>query len=397
MAYNKYYLQKKQVSYDNGLTWEDVTPSETRQGDYIASYETLSECEGIIDYSTQYLTFESKSNNNSFSFTTNTIEYSLDDGSTWSSLTTGNSVTINSGETICWKASGLSADSSNGIGRFSSTEQYEVKGNAMSLVSGDSFETASTISEYQFRGLFSGSTGLTSAENLVLPSTTLADSCYLRMFYNCYSLTTVPELPATTLANSCYAYMFRGCSSLTTAPVLSATTLALSCYNSMFSYCTSLINAPELPATTLANYCYGAMFSNCTSLTVAPELPATTLATYCYGSMFNACTSLTVAPELPATTLSTQCYIHMFRGCSSLTTAPELPAPTLVGYCYQYMFNGCTSLNYIKCLATNPNDNIGGNVSDWTTNVASTGTFVKDANTTWQYGIPSNWTVQNNS
>ena len=48
MAYNKSYLQKKQVSYDNGLTWQDVTPSETRQGAYIDSYETLSECEGNV-------------------------------------------------------------------------------------------------------------------------------------------------------------------------------------------------------------------------------------------------------------------------------------------------------------------------------------------------------------
>lgn len=50
MAYNKYYLQKRQVSYDNGLTWEDVTPSETRQGAFIDSYETLSDCEGGYNF-----------------------------------------------------------------------------------------------------------------------------------------------------------------------------------------------------------------------------------------------------------------------------------------------------------------------------------------------------------
>mgnify|MGYP007037161597 CR=1 FL=1 len=35
-----------------------------------------------------------------------------------------------------------------------------------------------------------------------------------RVFQNCTSLTTAPELPATTLANYCYNYMFSGCTSL---------------------------------------------------------------------------------------------------------------------------------------------------------------------------------------
>ena len=34
------------------------------------------------------------------------------------------------------------------------------------------------------------------------------------MFYGCTSLTTAPELPATTLADSCYGYMFYDCTSL---------------------------------------------------------------------------------------------------------------------------------------------------------------------------------------
>ena len=34
------------------------------------------------------------------------------------------------------------------------------------------------------------------------------------MFYGCTSLTTAPSLPATTLANNCYMNMFYGCRSL---------------------------------------------------------------------------------------------------------------------------------------------------------------------------------------
>jgi hypothetical protein len=89
----------------------------------------------------------------------------------------------------------------------------------------------------------------------------------------------------------------------------------------------------------------------------------------------------------------------MFDGCSSLTTAPELPATTLAEDCYNYMFTGCTSLNYIKCLATDIS--AGGCTYNWVRDVASSGTFVKNASmsswTTGNNGIPTNWTVQDAS
>jgi hypothetical protein len=192
----------------------------------------------------------------------------------------------------------------------------------MSLLYGDNFSGQTTLTDnYLFLGLFYNSTGLTSAENLIMPATTLTEGCYQGMFGGCTSLTTAPALPATTLANSCYSQMFYGCTSLTSAPVL--------------------------PATTLVSYCYEWMFYGCTSLTTAPELPATTLA---YG-------------------------------------------------CYRVMFNGCTSLNYIKCLATDIS--ASSCTVNWVNNVAASGTFVKDASmsswTTGTSGIPSGWTVQNNS
>ena len=147
-----------------------------------------------------------------------------------------------------------------------------------------------------------------------------------------------------TMAEACYVYMFFDCTSLTQAPTLTATTLADYCYADMFYGCTSLTQAPALSATTLSSHCYHQMFSSCTSLTQTPALPATTLADYCYYYMFHDCTSLTKAPALPATTLAKNCYIGMFSGCTSLTQVPALPATTLVNSCYQSMFSGCTSL-----------------------------------------------------
>lgn len=45
MKYNKYKIQKQQVSHDGGETWVDVSPSYTKIGDYIGTYNTLDNCE----------------------------------------------------------------------------------------------------------------------------------------------------------------------------------------------------------------------------------------------------------------------------------------------------------------------------------------------------------------
>ena len=386
---------------------------------------------------------------------TKTIEYKLNGGK-WTSITAttaGTKINVNTGDKIQFRGSNTSygtyASSYSTFG--SSTASFEVEGNIMSLINSTNFATATTLeSKYTFNGLFNGCTGLTSAENLVLPATTLAEGCYYNMFAgcssltkapkelpsdtlttncyaqmfwdctsltvvpklsatklatycyssmfaNCKSLTTATELPATTLATNCYASMFKGCSSLSTAPALPATTLATSCYRDMFYNCTSLTVATELPATTLEYQCYNSMFRGCKSLTQAPVLPANSLANRCYYYMFKGCSSLTTAPELPATTLAQDCYNSMFDGCTSLVNATELPATTLETGCYSYMFYGCTKLKYIKCLAT---DISATNCTQgWVDGVAATGTFVKSLNmsgwTTGINGIPTGWTVLN--
>ena len=328
----------------------------------------------------------------------NALYYSKDNGKTWSEPSVNITLSVNKGDKVLWK--GETSPTDNGIGAFndSTDVRYTVEGNIMSLLFGDDFKTQTSLEDknYVFFQLFYNNKGLTSAENLSLPATTLAGVyCYGYMFDGCTSLTTAPELPATTLAGYCYSGMFNGCTSLTTAPELPVTTLANDCYSYMFNGCTSLTTAPELPATTLAYDCYGYMFHDCTSLVTAPELPATTLADFCYQSMFYNCTSLVTAPELPATTLAFRCYEQMFRKCTSLVTAPELPATTLANDCYSYMFDNCTKLNYIKCLATDIS--VSNSCQSWVSYVASTGTFVKPSSmTSWSTdinGIPTGWTV----
>ena len=45
MSFSRYAIEKKQISQDRGVTWQDVDPSETRQGTLVDVYRTLSECE----------------------------------------------------------------------------------------------------------------------------------------------------------------------------------------------------------------------------------------------------------------------------------------------------------------------------------------------------------------
>lgn len=306
--------------------------------------------------------------------------------------------------------------------------------------------TATTLGEQACVMMFQGCTSLASSP--ALPAMNLSTSCYEQMFYECESLTSFPTLPATTLpaaayrnmfcetgllaapeimatsvANSslwnmfdncdhmitgpsilratdlsgttqCYRGMFKECYSLQVAPQLPATKLGKQCYLYMFQNCQSLVNPPALPATELAEGCYSGMFNNCWTLGSTPTLSATTLFTSCYYRMFLNCRAITTAPALPAIVLAQSCYGLMFNGCTSLTTAPVLGAYTLVEACYQQMFTGCTSLNSITCLAT---DLSATNcLQNWVQNVASTGTFTRDSDTTWpsgNSGIPANWTV----
>ncbi len=281
-----------------------------------------------------------------FKLSGNSVTYSLDSGTTWVELQSDTySPTVSSGNCIMFKATNPFVD--NGIGKFISDGDFDVEGNIMSLVYGDDFETATTLTNNgQFRSLFDSNTNVINASGLTLPSTNAPQDAYRSLFYNCTNLVTAPlEFPATTLGDSCYKYAFRYCSSLTTVPTLPATDISQSCYANMFQYCTSLTSVPS-------NY-------------------------------------------LPATTVYQQCYEYMFSGCKALTTAPELPAATLAEKCYRYIFNGCRLINNITCLATN--NSAANCTTRWVSDVAASGTFVKSSSmndwTTGVNGIPSGWAV----
>lgn len=297
-GYDLYYVEFEWVSYDNGVTW--IKTGKTRLGELIEQDST--EC-GYVPPSTSgdYLTFIAL-DSGTFKFTgsmsanntTNRISYSTDSGSTWSNPSSSITVNVNSGDVVMWKGE-THPYTYIGIGSFSGTASFDIQGNVLSLLHGDNFIDIPRLSgyKYAFANLFNRAKCV-NANKLALIATTLTDSCYDSMFYNCTSLTTAPELPATTLASMCYATMFYGC--------------------------TSLVTATELPATTLANGCYMSMFEGCTSLTTAPKLLATTLVDYCYNYMFNGCSLLNYIKMMATNISATQCLSNWVRNVAASGT-----------------------------------------------------------------------------
>ena len=366
-------VYRKDSSVNNGDDRGYVLIEKSQAGSGDGGGDEGESNEGPINID-NYLTIEAIENGLTASLSTNACEYCVDGDGNWKSLAAGTATeSINTGHTLSFRGE-LTPTRSVGIGTFTISKKCNLKGNCMSMLFGDN-----AANNYSLSG---------------------KNNAFDDLFRNCANIVTVSSnfLPATTLANYCYSGMFQNCTSLTTAPKLPAITLVTNGYGSMFQGCTSLTTAPKLPATTLASGCYRYMFYGCTNLTTAPALSATTLASNCYSMMFYGCTSLTTTPTvLPATTLVDSCYQSMFYGCTSLTTAPELPAATLVTWCYSGMFQNCTKLNYIKMLATDIS--ASACLDYWVKGVASTGTFVKNKNATWnktgQSGIPEGWTVVN--
>lgn len=300
---------------------------------------------GSVDMS-NYLTIEALADGLTASLPENDCEYSIDGGE-WAALPAGTATpAINAGHVVSFRGT-LTPATSVGIGTFRINKACNLSGNAMSMLFGDEAADATSLSgkNYAFYKLFNSCTAIREVADGFLPATTLSNYCYQYMFQSCYNMTKAPNLPAMKMYVHSYHSMFIGCKALTTAP--------------------------DLPATELSTGCYRVMFQNCTSLTKAPDI-------------------------LPATTLKSQCYNSMFYGCTSLTKAPILPAITLTGYNYEAMFYNCKALTYVKALfTTTPSSSY---TYQWLYGVASSGTFVKNKDATWETvgvnGVPSGWIVK---
>lgn len=257
----------------DGAYSEYTTPITISEDTFVETYSTFrgrvssvvsQNCEysPVHHYENDYLTFKILTNGKVFwhsngSGQAKTIDYSLNDGA-WTTITATDSSTyidVVANDVVRFKGTNISygKDKSNysGFGQgehgTSGQETYDtnaaevnIEGNIMSLIYGDNFVGQTTFNggTYNFCSMFK-KLKVVSAENLVLPPTTLREGCYRAMFSWCTYLEKAPKLPATTLATYCYWYMFEKCA-ITTAPDLLFETFVNYSCGSMFTGCASL-------------------------------------------------------------------------------------------------------------------------------------------------------------
>ena len=223
----------------------------------------LLQCVMSVAFAANYLTFTAEEAGSKFGILNSEdndpdVQYSLDDGATWTVLKPGERVELkNVGDKALLKGNnpdGFSTAFEHDREYFYDYTQFIMRGkiaasgSVMSLVDGE-------------------------GSSVKIPS----NGCFYRLFSTCTALTKAPELPATTLRNQCYQEMFYDCTSLKKAPELPATKLFPGCYMFMFYFCENLIESPDLPATEFFKEysgdasrflpCYGGMFAKCRSLT----------------------------------------------------------------------------------------------------------------------------------
>ena len=174
--------------------------------DYSKDYFTIK-ClsEGVITFTTTgEIPFEPE---------IKTIYYSRNNGESWETLTNIDShIDVLEGDIIIFRGNNETYDEYS----FYCDAMIEIEGNIMSLIYGDDFKDKTTFPEgstNNFHYLFNGC-NITTAENLILPVTTLTNGCYSYMFCDCYYMAKAPVLPADVLVQNSYYGMFNGCGSL---------------------------------------------------------------------------------------------------------------------------------------------------------------------------------------
>lgn len=334
---DKYELQRKYISEDGEL-W--LQTGETRTGSLIE--RDSADC--MRDYSADYFTVQALGSGNIRIYSRYTsgrpgyltdLYYSLNDGE-WTSLSLNTDVTVSEGDMIKFKSNGLTDSGKRGTSAYG----YSTSGST-------SYQWHSIKTDFDYN-VFGNVKSLIYSDDF----TTYDDTNIVYQFINLF------------FPNSQNAHL------------ISAKNLVL----------------PQ----NLDQHAFDGMFYLQSKMTTAPKLKATVLSDYCYYYMFSGCSGLASVPELPATTLTTNCYNGMFQNCTTITKSPVLPATTLVQSCYNYMFDGCTNLTEITAMFTTTPE-YGGYTYYWVRGVASSGTFYKNSEATWDVtgndGIPSGWTV----
>ena len=190
-----------------------------------------------------------------------TIQYCKNDGP-YSSATVTNTAphTINvvKGDTLRFKGDNNTYSNGSGyfhFGKRTTTAQFNVYGNIMSLITSTAFKDKKNFSAARvFQFMFQLMPGVLSCANLLLPASDLSNYCYYCMFDSCTNLKKAPKIiKADSTGDYGLAYMFYGCNQLEESPILDISTItAYGCYE-MFRNCSKLNKITCLCDTTSSN------------------------------------------------------------------------------------------------------------------------------------------------
>ena len=136
--------------------------------------------------------------------------------------------------------------------KFVMTGLIAASGDVTSLL--DRSGTVDSLTTFAFYGLFHSCAALTAAP--LMPATTLATACYMRMFQGCTGITSA-ELPAIAVVNCSLAHMFRLCSALNVVKTGQTNAFATSAAGGNYSWLNGV-------AATGTFYCPTALGTNAT-------------------------------------------------------------------------------------------------------------------------------------
>lgn len=163
------------------------------------------------------LTFEAVNDETQITFVNNsegTVEFRRDDGE-WHTYTSA--LTLDAGEKVSFRGNNASYHPDSDPSYFYCSDDCYVYGNMMSLISDTGYKNTTELEgDDTFRELFKDNENILNCPEkaLLLPATTLSQSCYKSMFYGCSKLERAPVLPASTLVANCYESMFTDCDKL---------------------------------------------------------------------------------------------------------------------------------------------------------------------------------------
>lgn len=238
-----YYNSHKINKMYNGT--DLVTKMNKTVGDNVdkAIFQYVTDYEEPIDYTKEYLTFEPISSAVSFTHREQQFQYSLDNGNTWSSITSSaNTVTVGVGQKMLLKGTFLNNNDDDQNCFVAEGGTWKAYGNLLSLLYGDNFRNVTTLDRSGLLFAFYHCQNLIDISNLTIPISAITVNRGLRGVFRDTGISSAPNnlLPATSLYENCYMGTFEDC--------------------------VNLVNAPELPAQNIPSYGYYAMFNNCPNL-----------------------------------------------------------------------------------------------------------------------------------